>query len=76
MRAQIFNYCGRGFRFVSFLDLLAPGYTGVEQGLYTILDKNSYTLRGHFQTIFLKISVIMTLSLGPPPPLLLASWQK
>ena len=27
------------------------------------------TIRGFFQTIFLKISVIMTLSLVPPPPL-------
>ena len=32
--------------------------------------------KGALSNYFLKISVIMTLSLGPPPPLLLASWQK
>ena len=45
-------------------------------GMETACKITGTMVRGHLQTIFLKISVIVTLSLGPPPPLLLASWQK
>ena len=43
--------------------------------LYRALVMIATMLRGHFQTIFKKISVIMTLSPGPLPPSPLASWQ-
>ena len=44
----------------------------------TLLSCEKQLLLGDISKLFLKISVIMTLSLGPPPhpPLLLASWQR
>ena len=62
---------GPGYEAIEDWAQYKPGYREKELSSTSFghMKVFSRALRGHFQTIFLKISIIVTLSLGPPPPL-------
>ena len=68
------------FGFYKLIECIIIMYHGMKQNAkrcaideHNVINRSLY-LRGHVQTIFGKINVIVTLRVGPPPPPPLTSW--